>query len=169
VRGASGSALDLPGGLTVRREYDTIIIEPVSEVPADDTPDFPAAVLHVPGVTRLDLLDMSIDCLTAGPEAVDSEIGNDVAFLDAGVIKGRGLVRPPKAGDRVRPFGMSGVKKLSDIFIDTKTPRRVRRMTPVVEFDGNIVWIAGYCIDDRYKVTEETRKVMVLRLLKGSS
>lgn len=169
VFGASGSALDLPEGLSARREYDTIIIEPVDKITVDEAPDWPATVLCVPGMTRLDLLNIAIESAITGPEAVDPKADNDTAFLDAELVKGGGLVRLPMAGDRFRPFGMKGEKKLSDFFIDGKKPRSARRTTPVVEFNGRIVWVAGCRIDDRYKVTARTKSVLVLRLLKGSS
>ncbi len=169
VGGDSGASLDLPGGLSARREYDTIIMEPAIEAPADEEPDFPATALRVPGVTRLDLLNMTIEAVFAAPDKLDKEAGEDVAFLDAGLVKGTGTVRPPRAGDRFTPYGMNGSKKLSDVFVDSKTPRPARRVTPVVEFNGRIVWVAGYRIDEKYKVTKRTKRMLVLRLLEGSS
>ncbi len=169
VGGDSGASLDLPGGLSARREYDIIIIEPVSEVPADEEPDFPATALRVPGVTRLDFLNMAIEAVFKAPDALDETAGEDVAFLDAGLVKGMGTVRPPREGDKFTPYGMDGSKKLSDVFIDSKTPRTARRVTPVVEFNGRVAWVAGYRIDDNYKVTKRTKRMLVLRLLKGSS
>ncbi|MFA5867912.1 MAG: tRNA lysidine(34) synthetase TilS [Actinomycetota bacterium] len=169
VTGDSGASLDLPGGLSARREYDTIIIEPLIEVPADDEPDFPATALRVPGVTRLDLLNVAIEAVFTSPELLDKAAGEGVAFLDAGLVKGSGTVRPPHEGDRFTPYGMDGSKKLSDVFVDSKTPRPARRVTPVVEFNGHIVWVAGYRIDEKYKVTRRTKRMLVLRLLKGSS
>jgi tRNA(Ile)-lysidine synthetase-like protein len=52
-------------------------------------------------------------------------------------------VRAPRPGDRIRPFGMDGSKKLSDVFIDKKVPRRERERCVVVEADGEILWVPG--------------------------
>lgn len=169
VAGESGASLDLPGGLSARREYDIIFIEPALDTSADETPVFPVTALRVPGVTRLDLLNTVIEATFAGPDTLDKTAGEDVAFLDAGLVTGSGKVRPAHDGDRFTPLGMEGTKKLSDVFIDAKIPRPTRQLTSVVEFGGNIVWVAGYRIDDRYKVTRRTKRMLVLRLLKGSS
>ncbi len=69
-------------------------------------------------------------------------------------------LRYPREGDRMQPFGMKGHKKLSDIFIDKKIPRRVRATTPVVDMDGEIVWIPGVATSERCRINEGTRTVV---------
>jgi len=54
------------------------------------------------------------------------------------------VVRSWKPGDRIRPSGMRGSRKLQDIFTDNKLPRDERRRVPVLEADGEIVWVAGF-------------------------
>lgn len=169
VFGASGAALDLPLGLSASREYDTILIRSASVLPADKTVDFKPRALRVPGLTRLDELDVTIDARFGAPDEMDAGAGADVAFLDAGLIGGNIQVRPVKSGDKFRPLGLKGTKKLSDLLIDEKVTRELRRRTPIVETEGKIVWVAGIRIDDRYKVTGRTKKTLILKLLRGSS
>lgn len=74
-------------------------------------------------------------------------------------------VRRRKAGDKFVPLGMDGHKKVKDILIDEKVPKYLREKIPlVVDAEDNIIWLAPYRISDDYKITEETNKVLILRL-----
>jgi len=85
-------------------------------------------------------------------------------LLDADAVGPALWVRVPRPGDRFRPLGMSGTKKLSDLFIDAKVPRRSRRLVPVIENGKNLVWVVGHRLDDRAKITPQTRRVLQLSL-----
>ena len=50
----------------------------------------------------------------------------------------------------MRPLGMEGTKTLQDLFTDRKVPRELRRSLPVVEARGQIVWVAGVAVDERF-------------------
>jgi tRNA(Ile)-lysidine synthase len=54
----------------------------------------------------------------------------------------------------MRPAGLGGSKSLQDLFTDRKVPRALRRTLPVVERDGEIVWVAGVAVDERFAVRE---------------
>jgi tRNA(Ile)-lysidine synthase len=74
-------------------------------------------------------------------------------------------IRSRKPGDKFVPLGMNGHKKVKDILIDEKVPKRLREKIPlVVDAKDNIIWLAPYRISDDYKITEETDKVLILRL-----
>lgn len=85
------------------------------------------------------------------------------AQLDAAVVGCRLVVRSPRPGDRIAPLGMQGTKKLQDFFVDKKIPRAEREGVPVVTTtDGEIVWLVGYRISERAKVTPHTELVAEL-------
>ena len=63
-------------------------------------------------------------------------------------------------GDDFVPFGMSHRRKVSDFLIDAKVPLPDTRRQFVVTSRGDIVWVAGRRIDDRYKVDASTRNVL---------
>jgi len=88
----------------------------------------------------------------------------ECVLLDADAVGPALWVRVPRPGDRFRPLGMSGTKKLSDLFIDAKVPRRSRRLVPVIENGKNLVWVVGHRLDDRAKITPQTRRVLQLSL-----
>ena len=67
-------------------------------------------------------------------------------------------------GDRFVPLGMSTKKKVSDFMIDEKIPVNLKERVVVLQSGDDIVWIAGYRIDDRYKVTTATRRVLIVEM-----
>jgi tRNA(Ile)-lysidine synthase len=74
-------------------------------------------------------------------------------------------IRKRKPGDKFIPLGMKGHKKVKDILIDKKVPKYLRENVPViVDAEDDIVWLAPYRISDKYKITEKTNKVLILRL-----
>jgi tRNA(Ile)-lysidine synthase len=69
-----------------------------------------------------------------------------------------------RPGDRFIPLGMSLQKKLSDFFIDVKVSLPDKNAITVLESAGEIIWIVGYRINDRFKVTEETSLILCVSL-----
>lgn len=78
----------------------------------------------------------------------------------------RGLaVRNRKPGDRFRPAGLGGRKKLQDFFVDRKVAQGERDRVPiVVDESDRIVWVAGYALDEEFRVTDPSQAVIILRL-----
>jgi tRNA(Ile)-lysidine synthase len=79
------------------------------------------------------------------------------------------VVRSRLPGDRFRPLGQGGSKKLQDFLVDSKVPHRMRNNIPVCLDQRGIVWLAGYQIDERVKVGPESQKIIVLQLNSPSS
>jgi tRNA(Ile)-lysidine synthase len=86
----------------------------------------------------------------------------DRALLDADALPGPLSVRSRRAGDAFRPLGCEGESKLKSYLIDRKVPRPARERIPLVVSGSRIAWVVGFQIDDRYKVTPETRRIVVL-------
>lgn len=90
---------------------------------------------------------------------------HDCATLDAEKIIFPLTVRRTKDGDWMIPYGMKGRKLLSDIMTDKKlTVFEKRRVLVVADAEGNIVWLAGLRIDNRYSVTSSTKKVVAISI-----
>lgn len=84
----------------------------------------------------------------------------DVAQLDFDKLKLPLKMRSWQQGDRFRPLGMRGSKLVSDFFNDLNfTAYRKKTAQILTDADDNIVWIVGYRIDDRYKITEKTKTI----------
>lgn len=73
-------------------------------------------------------------------------------------------IRRWQHGDYFYPLGMDQIKKLSDFFVDEKIPVPMKERTWILASGKKIVWIMGQRIDNRFKITDTTKGVLVLRL-----
>ncbi|HCA79613.1 MAG TPA: tRNA lysidine(34) synthetase TilS [Bacteroidetes bacterium] len=94
------------------------------------------------------------------PASLDST--HSVEFVDARRLGSRLVLRSWQDGDWFMPLGMPFKKKLSDYFVDEKVSLLQKRHIPILESNGEIVWVCGKRLDDRFKVTDETRSVVRL-------
>jgi len=84
-------------------------------------------------------------------------------YVDYDKIQGEIFIRQRKPGDRFRPLGMKGSKKIKDYFIDEKIALEERDRIPLVCDEKNIIWVIGYRMSDAYKITNETQKVLRIK------
>jgi tRNA(Ile)-lysidine synthase len=85
--------------------------------------------------------------------------------IDATDIGSHLIVRYRRPGDRLRPLGAPGRRKVQDVLVDRKVPRDDRDAIPIVTTQkGDIVWVAGQVLADPFRVTPLTRSVVVLTL-----
>lgn len=85
------------------------------------------------------------------------------AFCDAEVAGAHLLIRRRRPGDRMLPLHVTGSRKVQDLFVDAKIPRRRRDGIPVLQNEKFIVWIPGFGVDRRAAVTADTKRVAHLR------
>jgi len=71
-------------------------------------------------------------------------------------------LRTRRGGDLFSPLGMKGTKKLKEFFIDEKIPSDEREKIPLVCAGNDVVWIVGFRMSEKYKVTPETKRVLIL-------
>ena len=89
-------------------------------------------------------------------------------FVDSTRLGTQLVLRNWKAGDWFIPLGLHNKKKLSDFFIDEKVSRHEKQSIPVLESDGEIVWVCGYRLDERFMVTPQTASVVKLQYVSRS-
>ena len=187
--GRTGAELQLPGGLRLRRSYGVITFEFAdgSERPErpdhserPDLSDCPDRSTR-PAPTsqkcpdRLDRSDRRapqgfvIKSLHKKDNEIVEQIKNirynsSEQFFDADVLRSDELVlRYRRSGDFFFPIKSPGVKKLKDFFIDIKIPGESRNSVALLAVGPDVVWVIGYRVGERYKVTDGTQNVLRVR------
>ena len=90
---------------------------------------------------------------------------NKIAYLDAELLQFPLKLRLWNIGDYFIPLGMKGKKKISDYFTNQKLNRFEKQETGILENgNGDIIWVAGYRSDDRYKVTIQTQDIFIIEI-----
>lgn len=90
---------------------------------------------------------------------------SDTLCLDADKIAFPLTLRPAAEGDRFVPFGMKGTKLVSDYLTDRKYSLfRKRRQLVLTDASGRIVWLVGERPDNRFRITEESRRALVMTI-----
>ncbi len=173
----AGKKLSLPGGLVFAIEYNQYLlgVDPAALSPFPILSD--EFVLKIPGETlfpgwRVEATAISPSVVKGKPEGAVApsetikgmELINDnfTAYFDLDKTGDRVVVRHYQPGDRFQPLGMSQPKKLGEFMIDAKIPHAWRQRVPIVCSPQYILWVVGWRIDDRVKVTENTKQVLCL-------
>jgi len=148
--------IDLPNGLVVKRAYDTLIFSSGEE----PGPREFSYILEGPGRHQME----QGRSITIEEQEVGSDQGMGdsewIAYLDADRLEYPLVIRNFRPGDKFIPMGMKGHKKIKDFFIDLKVPSDVRASIPILISQDTVVWVCGYRIDERFKVTPQTKLIL---------
>ncbi len=161
----AGRRISLPEGLVFSIEYNRYLLG------TDTAPLCPFAALggespiELPGKTRLP--GWRIEASIISLEQMRDKGSAFTAYFDFDKTGDKLVVRSRRPGDSFQPLGMSQPKKLNEFMIDTKIPNAWRQRVPIVCSPRHIVWVAGWRIDDRVKVTDTTRNVLCLEFEPG--
>lgn len=159
--GSPGKMLDLPNDLLLYRGYKKIFLGDKGTIFGQRLSTYD---LSMPGEVELQEID-----LTVRAELIDGQVitAKDQVGVDADLVGDQLRVRSRQGGDRFYPLGLKGSKKVKDFFIDEKIDRLQRDRIPILTTtDNQIVWVVGYRLDDRFKVTSKTKRTCVLTILK---
>lgn len=89
-----------------------------------------------------------------------------ITVTDSALLTYPLTIRNWQEGDYFIPLGMNGRKKLSDFFVGQKVPLHHKMQIPLlINGNGEVIWVAGYRLDNRYKLTPQTKKVTIFELL----
>lgn len=139
--------LDLGNEYLLKKEYDLISIEKKQNV---EIKNLDEVILKIPGE------------ITFGEFVVTSEItkknGNDKSsyyckILDSNEVR----IRSRKEGDKIVPIGMKSEKKVKELLINEKIPKEKRDQIPIIDFKGDILWIAGIRGSEIYRAKQDEK------------
>jgi tRNA(Ile)-lysidine synthase len=151
---ADAFARDLPYGLRAETEYGKLFVSRAGTEP----PALAPCLLPLPGNA---LLGHAGSIAAEEVEPADIAGDTDSITIDAGQARSL-VVDAVRPGDRMRPLGMSGSRKLSDLLTDDKVPRRLRKTVPVIRDGERIVWLAGVRMSEEYRVGPDTTRAIRL-------
>ena len=178
---SAGKISVLPHDLSCQGGYNELVIASTAKQSQLRPCPFPALPeelhLKVPGKTAFSGWNVLANIVR---EHVDAPIsrrarstrgkthhGDLVAHFDLQKT-GRNLcVRSRRPGDRFQPLGMNMTKKLHEFMVDVKIPRSWRGRIPIVCSPRQIIWVAGWRIDDRVKLTEDSKEILRLEFIRS--
>ena len=148
---------DIPGKVFLSathrlvKDRDDLIIEPLAE----SSNDYEEVLIN-DNTQNIDVLFniefTSLDRL----QLTKFDPSPSIAWIDKSKLSFPLTLRRMQTGDRFCPLGMKGFRKLSDFLTDLKIPLPDKQNTWVITSGVDIVWVVGYRVDDRYKVTSST-------------
>ena len=167
AEGRIRGTVELPGSLQVRVEHGCLIAEPkrfASEpyahpIACGQELRLPA-VPHLPGSGWRCWLGTPVAWQAAPAQARAADPWR--AVFDARLVASGLQIRSARPGDRISPLGMTGRKKIRDVFSDAKLPRRLRPVFPLVvvaDSDAEVAWVPGHVRGKVGLVTPTTRAV----------
>lgn len=98
-------------------------------------------------------------------EIYSIQTDRDTALFDFDKLSDQLLVRYWRSADEFVPFGMKGHKKLSDFFVDQKLSLVQKSHTPILFSGKEVTWVVGMRIDDRFKISDQTNRVLCCRVV----
>ena len=165
--GKTGSEINLPNGIIAQKSYDTFKL--VKKAAKNEMFCFEKP-LEIPGLTCIDEINASVEAVleeftsireTCRPHNFQEQLF-DYEKLKMGIN-----IRSRRNGDIFKPAGSNGTKKLKEYFIDKKIPRESRDRIPLIAKGNEIIWVVGDKISDKFKVTEDTKTVLKIRVSRG--
>ncbi|MFC1844479.1 tRNA lysidine(34) synthetase TilS [Thermodesulfobacteriota bacterium] len=121
----------------------------------------PETSIRAPGVYEFPQLGKILVLEHFNKTVTDSkEVFSPGEHLDSSLFSFPLTLRGPMPGDRFHPLGAPGSKKVSDFLSDQKVERHARGQVPVLCADETIIALPGLRIDNRYKVTEKTTRIV---------
>ncbi|MDI6800098.1 MAG: tRNA lysidine(34) synthetase TilS [Actinomycetota bacterium] len=160
---------DLPWGVVIMKEGENLIIiekgllAPAEKVEFELKAEDGALATGLDFEFKSSIIEFakgSLSLLAVAREESKAKSEIPLAHLDADLLEKSLVIRNWRFGDRFRPLNMAGFKKLSDFFVDIKLARRLRDRVPIVTSGGEIIWVVGLRLDDRFKITDNTKRML---------
>jgi tRNA(Ile)-lysidine synthase len=162
--GPAQGRLSIPGGWELMREYETLRLAKASRSLKQICYTYEFSIGTVLSVPEAGMqlyskqVDGSFGAMPTEPMEALME-----ALFDLNELPRKLVVRNFRPGDRFEPLGMSGHKKVKDLFIDKKVPLSVRATLPLLTTGAEVLWIPGYGRSGIARVSAKTTSVLHIK------
>lgn len=136
--------INLPGDIIVAKSYESFIITRRSLI-------HPKFSFRIQTFGKHNFDHWSVMLSKVKVKKLD--MGENTALISPDKFRFPVVIRNFRPGDKFVPFGMEGEKKLKDFFIDEKIPRYLRRLYPIFVINGEIAWIGGLRMSEKFRVS----------------
>lgn len=157
----TGKVLDIKAGIQGRNDYGDLIMEQKNQS-TERKNNMLHEELTIPGTYEVSGHRITLRYISK--EEMKKE--KALRFFNGDLFQGPMILRHREEGDRMRPFGMKGYRKLKNILIDRKISREDREDLLVFQYEKDVIYIGGMMISEDYKVKESTEKVLEIGLYK---
>ncbi|MCX7913406.1 MAG: tRNA lysidine(34) synthetase TilS [Thermodesulfovibrionales bacterium] len=153
--GKAGDRIYLPDNIRVIKKYSVLLIT------AEKPKRLATYLINELGDIHLKESDILLTLELIEAEKLD-EIDKDsqTVLINADKLSFPLTIRARMPGDFFYPLGFGKRKKIQDYFVDEKIPRDERDLIPLLINNGEVVWIVGKRLDDRYKIDNVTKKIL---------
>ncbi len=158
IKKESGKKISLSGKLIAAKERDYLLISLKLNKKVSRN-----SINLIPGQTKK-IGRYSISVSEVKKSSVNFDMFPDREYISADNVKGKLQIRNWANGDKFFPLGMKHSKKISDFLNEQKIESFMKKDHLVMINSDNILWVVGLRIDDRYKVTKRTKRVLELCL-----
>lgn len=153
----SGKEIELPLNLVALKDRDRIVISRKGEFNIED---FEILIPNL-GIYKKVGLQLELFLVKEFKKTEDKFC----SFFDYDLVEFPLKIRKPKQGEKFTPLGMDNEKKLKNFFNDIKVPKDIRWNLPVLtDKNGNIIWIIGLRISNKFKVSDLTKRVLCIKI-----
>lgn len=155
--------LSLPGGHELVCEYEKLRLRKTRRGRAGSCYTYALTVgktLHIAEAG----LEISSEYYTPGSQPLPDSLTE--AVFDVAFLTGPLVVRNFRNGDRFQPLGMSGHKKVKDLFIDAKIPLGTRAVLPLLTMNDQVLWIVGHGRSEAGRVTRQSERAVRFQIVR---
>ncbi|MDR3598561.1 tRNA lysidine(34) synthetase TilS [Clostridium sp.] len=160
----SGKVIHLPNGICAENIYGDIYIK--SKAEKYDINNKKEEIIldkNSININEFELCNLRIRIQVIDNCEVNNVNSNQdslIKYFDFDKIKNSISIRNRRNGDKIIPLGMTGSKKIKNIFIDMKIPKEERENIPILCFDDKIAWIIGIRMSEEYKLTDKSKNIL---------
>jgi tRNA(Ile)-lysidine synthase len=159
--------IELPGGFVVWREYGSLIFAQSKEEKQLEHRTEKSVELKVPGQTKF--VDYIIESTVFDAEGFDidkfsREKSELIEWFDFDKVKQPLVVRSRKVGDRFRPLGLLGEKRIGKFLTAARIEHKLRKKVVIIADKNKIIWVGPIRASELTKIKASTKRILQIRL-----